>query len=624
MPCSAQEHRVAIGLFYATIATIMEKKCNRQYTRLRARPFSELGTWCACIGVTMAYVCLLLILSNDVEQNPGPDQSTQLPQTQCYHTCMEQMERGLTDIQNCLKANTAFIHYDIGTHLKRLEGMMNFMNHGMNELRTIISDNTNVINSLKAYQDRLLKRLDKAEYESERLEEYEKRLNIKIFGLQESSEDCKDQVVNLFNHFSKDPQWERGHIDRAFRVGKRQGTKGRPLIATFVNFGDKMFVLADKTMRDNLRRDGIRITSDLTNKQQAEVDHFRDLGFQAYYKSGKLCVENNKGEKIDPDSLKNENNIQHDDSQVPVNGQDRQFTQSGHGNLSVDSQPSHQHHTQYHNGPQLNSFNLPANAHGPFKRPEFFFSIPPWLNNVVPQYGAVQNQNTELNNHHRQQGSLYPSLNHPMFAHSPPSIATVCGPSSPYPSSPRVPYYQPTTETDCTHGMFDRTASNMGLIAGAYSHVGGPKSAEHLNGETESSPQTDTVNDVTTNQDGFNDDDAFYRDIDMPTQSQIDAAPSSVSNSATGVDSAAPPGDKSSGAAAASAPASNASKTQQTPAVQDPRDDGSKTSASKGHLKTNEDSISKNNDLGKTVPSVNDHEKSKTDRVTQSRSTTRH
>ena len=70
-----------------------------------------------------------------------------------------------------------------------------------------------------------------------------------------------------------------------------------------------MFVLADKTMRDNLRRDGIRITSDLTNKHQAEVDRFRDLGFQVYYKSVKLCMENNKGEKIDPDSLKYENKI---------------------------------------------------------------------------------------------------------------------------------------------------------------------------------------------------------------------------------------------------------------------------------------------------------------------------
>ena len=110
----------------------------------------------------------------------------------------------------------------------------------------------------------------------------------------------------------------------------------------------------------------------------------------------------------------------------------------------------------------------------------------------------------------------------------------------------------------------------------------------------------------------------------MPTQSQIDAAPSSVSNSATGVDSAALLGDKSFGPAAASAPASNANKIQQTPAVQDSRDNGIKPSAIKGHSKTYEDSISKNNDLGKTIPSVNDHNKSKTDRVTQSRSTTRH
>ena len=507
MPSSAQQHRVTTELFYSTHSIILEKKWNKQFKKLKSKPLSELCTWGACLGLSFAYICLLLLLlSNDVEQNPGPEASTQLSSSskRCYHTCMDQMEQGWATIQTSMRANAAYMHYDIGARLSRVEGMLSHMAHGINELIAITKDNTNSINALQSNQDIIAKRLNEAERDSEKLEEMEKQSNVKILGLLESSEDNVDQAVNLLNHFSSDPQWNTNHIEKAYRVGKRLGNKGRTMIVTFSNLGDKVFVLRDNAMRDKLRREGIRITSDLTTKQQAEIDYFRDKGFRAYYKRGLLQVEDSHGDRVDPsfvrDSCKQTSNSANGESNSHY-----QQSMNGHcftGNNVFDN--------------AMNNSNLQQQR--PYVPPP-----PPWLTGTsvfgIPPSESMSSQTLPKNN-------LYPPLT------SPTRFTTMYGPNpSPhYPTSPRHPYYHPTTDN---MNFQSETQTERGNFASSFvGHMGEPSGAESIqdnnsaNGESldsanqhtsatlRESGRTATDATTTSNDDVFDDDDAFYGTID--------------------------------------------------------------------------------------------------------------
>ena len=52
-----------------------------------------------------------------------------------------------------------------------------------------------------------------------------------------------------------------------------------------------MEILNDTCSRDLLRRDGIRVSSELTTRQRDEVQRYRRQGKIAYYKNGRLQVE---------------------------------------------------------------------------------------------------------------------------------------------------------------------------------------------------------------------------------------------------------------------------------------------------------------------------------------------
>ena len=150
MPISTQEYRIKTGLFYFTHGVILQRKLYKKFKGKKSRFSGELCVWGSCLGLILFYSCLLLILSNDVETNPGPDMDTQLSSPRCYHTCMEYMERGWSNIHDSMKANAAFLHYDLGSKLQRMECLLNFMNHGLNELKAVAKENTNTINILKS------------------------------------------------------------------------------------------------------------------------------------------------------------------------------------------------------------------------------------------------------------------------------------------------------------------------------------------------------------------------------------------------------------------------------------------------------------------------------------------
>ena len=75
-------------------------------------------------------------------------------------------------------------------------------------------------------------------------------------------------------------------------AGHQQKDSPRPLIVTFRHEDDKVLILRDRELRERLRQYGIRMAADLIPRQREQLQHFKQQGRVAYYRNGRLHVQN--------------------------------------------------------------------------------------------------------------------------------------------------------------------------------------------------------------------------------------------------------------------------------------------------------------------------------------------
>ena len=104
-----------------------------------------------------------------------------------------------------------------------------------------------------------------------------RRCNLKFLGVREPTRDNyganADVVVDVLNECSSSRTWHHSDIERAHRIGahRQRSDQPRPLIVEFHRWSDRMEILTDRALGDLLRREGIRVTSDLTSRQRSEI-----------------------------------------------------------------------------------------------------------------------------------------------------------------------------------------------------------------------------------------------------------------------------------------------------------------------------------------------------------------
>ena len=224
----------------------------------KTKPIKELFSWTACSIALLVYVLstTILLQSNDIETNPGPE---------------------------CNCNNEGFnriLFYVLGIH---------------NKLDAYWKNHQDI-------QNKVEEKMNKHESLLEQFELRNRQNNIRFIGVTEEDIDCipsLDKVVKMLNSYSKDPQWKFSDISYAYRVGEwnqRNSKYPRPLVVSFRSAEDKAFILRDRKLRRDLKdKEGIKLAADLTPKQQEDLNHYRDLGFTAYYKQGHLHVEDEQG-----------------------------------------------------------------------------------------------------------------------------------------------------------------------------------------------------------------------------------------------------------------------------------------------------------------------------------------
>ena len=209
---------------------------------------------------------------------------------------LQLVEWRFTQIMQGMHHQTEVIHKTIDSKLSSLNHNLTKISGDVEDLKQIVNDGREEILELQEDRDIIFDRIKSMEELLDHTEQETKRKNIKIFGVDESfSQDRTsiDLVVDVLNHYSSVCDWARGDIDRAYRLGEpRDSREPRPIVAQFQRFDDKMMVLGDRGMRDDMRKDSIRIASDLTTKQRSMLAFYRDQGKTAFFVKGKIQIRN--------------------------------------------------------------------------------------------------------------------------------------------------------------------------------------------------------------------------------------------------------------------------------------------------------------------------------------------
>lgn len=318
MPDSSEAHRTSTGVFYSTLIHILERKSStrngkaynkKQRTRTSGKN-CELFSWLACVSLSLLYFLSLLLLTNcmDVELNPGPD----------THSCATFMEKAQENIEmrfqqilQCLHAQSATlgekiddIFYTFGQTLKNIESEVMRLKQEVEVDRGDIKD-------LLSDRDNAHTRIERMERDIERLEVHSRQANLKFLGINEpdprENRSDVDEIVDTLNYFSSShTTWRNTDIEKVHRLGRarehnqqrgyHQHDRPRPLIVTFCHVDHKVSILRDRELRERLRRNNIRVTTDLTPRQREQLQRYKQEGKVAYYRNGRLYVDNGRSQ----------------------------------------------------------------------------------------------------------------------------------------------------------------------------------------------------------------------------------------------------------------------------------------------------------------------------------------
>ena len=226
-----------------------------------------------------------IMLSMDVEENPGPTMSAELQQV--VNAVVNQVNDNM---------NTKF---DVVQHqLLDLSNSVNSVKREVSDLKAKVSTLENSQLETTESIDGVYKRLETLELECERQEQYSRRENVILHGLTEETGEnyttLRKRATDLLNSVVKDKEWTEADILRTHRLGKSRSSsssgsskpKPRPLIIRFVQFHDKLAVLG---ARAQFKTMGIGVKCDLTQKQRTMLTNLPD-NKHGYFKSGRLVI----------------------------------------------------------------------------------------------------------------------------------------------------------------------------------------------------------------------------------------------------------------------------------------------------------------------------------------------
>lgn len=227
-----------------------------------------------------AYSCRLLLLSADIELNPGPTEDTKL-----LLDAIQDVKNEIVSVKGDVKSVKTELQ-SIKTEMSVLRNNISQMEQDQTKIWESISNIDSRVTDIEYMNEVLhddvanlslhdelvcdsIERIEQQLYisKSERLKD-----SLRIFGLEETEDEntSLNSIISskVFSKMSEDDKLQEGSIESSRRVGT-VGDKPRLVIVKFRNVDDKFRLFK---YRDQLRDDGIRISNDLSYLQRSETE----------------------------------------------------------------------------------------------------------------------------------------------------------------------------------------------------------------------------------------------------------------------------------------------------------------------------------------------------------------
>lgn len=262
--------------------------------------------WCM-LEHSCAYVSYsqrLLMLSMDIEENPGPTDTEQVLAaiSELSSTNVNIMEQ-LVDLKSEIGSVKSVVD-SVNSELSHIKNAVKVVEGKQLNLETkfnaLEAENVNlqymseVINSDIASFSLNLEshdsRLERLEQQLDYFESVAKKNNLRIFGLpgddQEGVSTLKSKIVNevlkqACSAILKDS------ISFAKRIGSGDNYESRMVLVKFKSFDVKLAIFE---ARDSVRAKRIKVSSDLTTYQRSELKKLSNSGRKGYFKNGRLVI----------------------------------------------------------------------------------------------------------------------------------------------------------------------------------------------------------------------------------------------------------------------------------------------------------------------------------------------
>lgn len=249
----------------------------------------NLGTdtdrWATCptVCVENAMICvqMLLMLSGDVECNPGPNHVEEM---------LKELLKGQKDLikdVSQIKANQSTFQKELGTVKLEIKELRNTLMN-LQESRTELQ---NMAQEMKlTIQQQQQKIID--------LEDRQRRNNLVVFGITENASETSDELKQkvLCDVFEKRLDVKVSSVERIHRLGKKNGNKARAVIIKFFDYNEKMAILKNckklKGTKISVSNDYSQATSQKRRNLWASTKIERERGVKVRLVHDRAFIDN--------------------------------------------------------------------------------------------------------------------------------------------------------------------------------------------------------------------------------------------------------------------------------------------------------------------------------------------
>ena len=216
-------------------------------------------------------ISLCIILSGDVESNPGPE------------TLAEVMTE-LKAMRREIERNFQELRHDISTLKTDLRAVNEKVDKNRQDIDSVYDDLYNDIRILRSSVSNLEKQLEDQE-------RYSRRDNVIIHGIPhhtgETPTSTRDTLLKVLNENVTDKVWTDSDFVRVHRL-KTKHAERQPIIARLVRTDDKFLIL---NARPKLKEAELGVSNDLTPAQRNELNSLRQEGKRGFFKNGRLHID---------------------------------------------------------------------------------------------------------------------------------------------------------------------------------------------------------------------------------------------------------------------------------------------------------------------------------------------